>query len=608
MIHSDVDLSEFNNIFCDSKEALYWAYENGLSQEAVIWSSSPALLMKGDNRVRHIESKWTMSKIAEFQTTIKKFTEDIYDSVMAINGVSHEIALSVAITLNASQNFIFKASCLNPEDLIEKRLFIAIDSNGGPNGNNMNSPWSQLLRSNPNFKVIKYQIKSNNWGPMSSKGVSWLNRIRIGGYETFIFRLVTSKIGQIYSGFFRKQVLIPRENELVIETAAAFITNGWGVYKIQSGIAKNTNSVDMGQFDVILDAIQTVIGERIRVWVLPDLVETCKKILTHSVRDNLLDYMEYRLKWLESVKKASNKRSVLLSNNVPTMEMVALTEACRECKIPVVFAQHGVTAEISALHGQDSVDYGVNMCDYFLAYNYESKKVEDKSHFRRGSSFVVGISKRHFRMNRKINKPLSNIPIVYVSTNIYKGNIGSLVAWSTDLEISKKELNIVNNILSVLPHKVCYKRYPEENRRYSDTDPALIGVEGSSNISLFEGKKDIRYFIDDYRISITSRATSTLGWLVMSEKPVIFINFEDNAPLTQEAEKDFSAGLFLFNYKDDNFLEKLVFFLSQSIAAIEEQYRQKKDGRQKMIKRYFTSYPPSAGRRAVNIVRQFCFK
>ena len=38
------NLSKYNTIFCDSLQALEWAYKNGLPESAIIKTSAPAML------------------------------------------------------------------------------------------------------------------------------------------------------------------------------------------------------------------------------------------------------------------------------------------------------------------------------------------------------------------------------------------------------------------------------------------------------------------------------------------------------------------------------------------------------------------------------------
>ena len=75
MIRQNLNLSEFDNIFCDSAESLKWAYKNGLSRNTIIRTSSPALLWKGDNNIVHVESCWNVNKMRDFQSTIQGFSD-----------------------------------------------------------------------------------------------------------------------------------------------------------------------------------------------------------------------------------------------------------------------------------------------------------------------------------------------------------------------------------------------------------------------------------------------------------------------------------------------------------------------------------------------------
>ena len=78
----NLDLSIYKNVFCDSKKALIWAYKNGLNKDSLIRSSSPAVLWKKNPNVIHIEDRWNKKDFKEFQSTIKKNSEDIFINVV----------------------------------------------------------------------------------------------------------------------------------------------------------------------------------------------------------------------------------------------------------------------------------------------------------------------------------------------------------------------------------------------------------------------------------------------------------------------------------------------------------------------------------------------
>ena len=81
------NLSKFNSVFCDSTEALEWAYENRLPKSAIIKSSSPAMLWDCKPYVNNIESRWTIEKIKKFKDSLRNMTEEIFDTVNNIFGI-----------------------------------------------------------------------------------------------------------------------------------------------------------------------------------------------------------------------------------------------------------------------------------------------------------------------------------------------------------------------------------------------------------------------------------------------------------------------------------------------------------------------------------------
>ena len=121
-------------------------------------------------------------------------------------------------------------------------------------------------------------------------------------------------------------------------------------------------------------------------------------------------------------------------------------------------------------------------------------------------------------------------------------------------------------------------------------------------MELFSEKIDMRYLIPKYRVFVTTSATSTLGWPVMSEKPVVFINQKNKGPLTDDALVSFSKGLFVFSDDECDFHKKLRKFLSKPIEEIEALWQEKKSARDVMIKRYFSEYKGGSGKRAAKII------
>jgi len=244
--------------------------------------------------------------------------------------------------------------------------------------------------------------------------------------------------------------------------------------------------------------------------------------------------------------------------------------------------------------------------DIVFSYNSKIVEVERSSYFNNAKFHIVGMPMRLIRMRNFhfVNK--YSRPIVYISTNLYR--MGFSISSNTDYNNARCEQELINKVLKKIPHKICYKTYPEDNRRYADIDPVYKEVTVTDNIELFLEKIDMRYLISKYRVLVTTCATSTIGWPVMSGKPIVFINQKDKSPLTDDAYASFSKGLFLFDDQEKGFHDKLLTFLSQPIHKIEKLWEKKKDARKDMIKNYFSEFEGGAGTRSSKIILEKYFR
>jgi len=593
-------LSKFDNVFCDSREALKWAYQQGLDGNARIRTSAPAMLWEKNDNIEHVEACWTSQKKEKFQNSIQKHTEDVFDVAMTVLGIERERALCISQATLMFQRVLYKAACLDEADFLSRRLFVKVEGNGGPSGNNMNSPWDQLLSINPSFLTVSYRLQGDDWGGGTVKNIPIWKRIKLGGLETVVYRLMVKLMPYISSTLFRREVLIPSENELVIETAASLVLRGAKITTLELGDVKKTNNYSLVGTDYLglIKRVLPVVRARVGKWVVPQAVDVLMSCYEKYLRQQLVLFDEQATQWAGRLEKVRAAKKIVLMNSPGNLKGQSLALACRKKGIPLVGVQHGVMVEISKLHGEVSCGFDNSVSDVVLVYNNKVVEEGGRSHFDKAKHFVVGASARHIRMKSLVcSNPLLP-PMVYISTNLYKGNIGLFVSTRTDYDSARAEQGLINNVLRKLPHKVRYKTYPDENRRYADDDPVLIDVKSAENIELFSEKVDMRYLLSGHRVLITSCATSTLSWAVMTGKPVVFINTKQMSPLTDAAYVSLSHGLFLFDGDEPDFFCLLRDFLSQSVEDIEKIWEEKKEARERMIREFFTAYPSAAGRRA----------
>ncbi len=595
----NINLSKCNTVFCDSLQALEWLYKNGLPKSATIKTSAPAVLWRKNNNIQDIEKRWSIDDLARFTKSTKELSEDVFDATLSVSGVERELALVIAQTSIMFQQIIYKSACLEEDDFTSSRIFVHINGKGGVNGNNMNSPWDKLLASNPLFSTIDYTLHNDHWDVLSVKEISYWKRYKLAGFETIIYRSAIRFMKYFPDWLFKGKVLIPNENELIIEASANLALRGVKIKEIKPVYVFDKKIVNIDYADV-WKSLFPIMKDRIQLWVTPSAVDITVSLFKDYFYERLKKFDQQLCGWSQVIANSGKTKQVVLMNAPGNINGQALSYICRKNSVPFIAAQHGVTAEISESAKMERVGLEGSVADAVLLYNYASALVDSRSYFSKGKQHVVGISSRHTRTTD--TKVIDKIPIAYISTNLYRGNLGLHISEKTDYARAIDEYKIVTKVLSKLPYEVLYKSYPEENRRYADIDPVLSYVKLAKNINLYPYKVDMRYLLSSCRILITTKATSTLSWPVMTGKPVVFINWKHNSPLTDEAYSSISKGLFVFNEGDSNFHTNLRQFLSQPLEDIERLWQEKKIFREKMEREYFSAYKNNAGKRSANVI------
>ncbi|MEC7834410.1 MAG: hypothetical protein VX585_00095, partial [Pseudomonadota bacterium] len=301
---------------------------------------------------------------------------------------------------------------------------------------------------------------------------------------------------------------------------------------------------------------------------------------------------------IDQYKKRDSK--VLFLTNYPKGgEIYSLAKICNQKNIPFFSFQHGLSREILAAHDNYQVNFENNITKQLFAFNEESERISIQNPFNNGKNNVksVGLPKDFF-LTRKVRTVFKQRPILFVSTALYAGYFQDRTFPQTDIDIAKREKRILEGILNRIPHPVDYKPYPAI--RYADPDPILKIIPKLKNLRITGTHTDLRYLLHKYRIVITSRATSTICWCIMSEKPMVFIETGDGYALRKKAKKSFKKSLFYFEEKKKGFQKDILQFLSQPIEEIERQWHGKKSARMRLINKFFSTPQTGAGYRAAN--------
>jgi hypothetical protein len=595
------DFSSYHTVFCDSIQALEWAYQNGLPRSAIVKSSSPSMLWDKSPSIFDIESRWTIEELEKFQSTIQELTEDIFDAVSNISEVERELALLISKSSYQFQKILYKSACLDDSDFTDSRLLIYVDGKTGPAGNIMNPPWGQLLLSNPLLSVVHYTLKDDKWEVLTTRGISYWQRLKVAGYETIIYRLAVKLVKILPNWIFTKELIMPNENELNIEIASSLALRGVKISEIQlDSVFGNNSNIFNISISELHEIVLPIMRKRVEQWVVLPAVDATMSIFSSHLEEQFKQFKQFVIAWEQALANNTKIKRAVLINAPGNIKGQALAYVCRKINVPLMSSQHGITVEISKAHSASHIVFDNSVANIMFSYNSKIKNIEKSTHFNNSKHYVVGMPMRLIRM--KYNQPINQSipPIAYISTNLY--HMGLSLSSKTDYRKAQSEQKLILEVLSKLPHNVLYKTYPEDNRRYADIDPVLKDIKEAKNIELFSDKVDMRYLIYRHRIFVTTCATSTLGWPIMSGKPVVFINQKYNNPLLDDVYTSMSKGIFVFNDEDLDFSKKLLDFLSQPIKEIERLWQNKKNAREELIGDYFSAYQDEPGSRAAKII------
>lgn len=589
-------ISDKKIIFCDSLEALDSFFLKEDLSEFEIMTSSPAVMLHNDYDAISFESKWSVNELRKFQSSINVRTKEIYDVLIDKNFLSRGEVLTSALVFYYFHKVIYKAACIDDSFFNKDITYIKVF---GPNFyEKNNTQWDLILRGSKKIKVINHNLAFQN--NIQTRSNNLIARIKLAGIK-FLFLKTYLKISNYFPSFRSKRIYINGENELLLETLEEFAKGFFKISKIEFQVKNHNSKKNSKNFSILKNTLRPLLEKTLGEYTDERIMKNCSDIFFNFLEEQLSLFHGY----ISYLEKSIDSHSVILSNALGNIKGAALSDYCEQKNIPLISFQHGVTAEINGLiNNERHIAYESTMADIAFLFNKSMGHTETKSPYCRAYLYDVGASKRHLSMSKNTNKQSNKNNFIYISTNLYKGNIGLFGSLYSDYDRALTEIDIVKNVLSKQSHNITYKTYPVETIRFPDIDPVIKELEKHQNISVINNKIDMRYLISQFEIFITTCATSTLTWPIMSGKPVIFINKRFDAPLSEEAEKDFSKGIFVFNYEDPNFSKQLTNFLSQSVDEIILQWQDKQNYRNNLIQKYFSSSASKSGRRAFRILKE----
>ncbi|OUU53222.1 MAG: hypothetical protein CBC25_01110 [Pelagibacteraceae bacterium TMED65] len=579
-------------VFCDSKAALEWAFQNSLPKSTKIYTSASSILSSRAFNGQNLEKIWTPERLTSFRDCVHSTSLSISRQLLRSDYVCKSDALLVSSSFVGAMNLVYKAGCLDEKDV--KRTKIIIDFEKlGPRDRNLVSLWPKIFDGMDNTKTVKAPLILPHFSGLTVDGVSFWRRLGVAGVEGVLFRLFNATSFVLKNvNLFKKRGLIYNPNELVQEVTVNLFMRG------EVLVACPSPTEIGGESHTSLTKMMTICSGEIKPflckWVPPSLVDNCAKQITNRIADAVKNKHRYENFFLNLTELRSS--DYIISGALASIEGRALSSVASRLGIPLIACHHGITHEINDAVSIKSAGYDDALSDLTVTHTKLAATHLEKQSYSRGKRFAAGLPKRVFRTNRRARKSQTNAKALYISTFLLNGNSSApLVSGAGDWVSDNIEAKLVKEALSRTKVKLDFKPYPEEYRRFTEPSLATTYASNSENITVVSSSVDARFIIQDYQMLITSGATSTLGWAFASNKPLIFINWKAHLPINPPLAEEFSNALFYFDGDATDFHEELRYFLEKDIAEIRELWDARKTNRSAFCNKYISEKTRKVG-------------
>lgn len=592
------DLESVEIVYCESISSLREAFAKGLPKDVEIRSSSPALLFEYP-QAKDIEETCDKDFYRQLHKTTMDFQNEIYQSIEQIDEY-RDYSLLLARASLYTQVFFLKCCHIQVQDF-EKNIISLVPENQNT-GLTKVFNWDKVFYNHPNYRNVMIRSEEDAFSAPPVSNANFFSRLFLGGFESFIHR-IGLKLTNLLPSLFNNLFCIARENELIIETSAHLIRRGvfpWSLSPLKHN--QRPPTIDREKLE---NAIKDIIYKRAQ-----DLkCSTSKDGIFNLTIEHFLKYInDYEValhSWEKGISKLNTKRIIVGSNSPHAPSFVALSKLCKEREIPFLGFQHGVTHELTNDFHFQKAFYETNVSDTFITFNKKMSEIAQTSFSSNNQCIDVGLPKRYYQtQNTQVIPEAKTTDVAFISMNLYVGYHGAIYGYRSDFQRAQQEIEDLN-FLNRLRKKIFYKTYPQRNR-YFDQDPVVKYSRSLSNIVSYSKELDFRYLISNFRVFIYTQASSTLSWLILSDKPIVFIDNHLQGKMSEEFSEDMKKAVFVFEREKPNFYNELESFLNKDITEIEKLWntQEKKIHRQKLIRKYFSSFDKLAGKKAAKYIHE----
>jgi hypothetical protein len=310
------------------------------------------------------------------------------------------------------------------------------------------------------------------------------------------------------------------------------------------------------------------------------------------------------------------KPSGIVANAIVGIEGAHLHAFCREKNIPIFDFQHGVTTGLS-LNSESKLTFSeVTNCDEMFVCSDAARISYESIGPVRGRLRVVGLAdqvrtvrRRSFQrwLSRRSLHINAKTPVVmHVCTTSFHGNMRSGPHLFMEREVLSLNRQLICNVYSRLSGwKILFKDYPTQRFPF---EPDCSHYAGTYPMISYLGDEDFRYIRSAADVIVTMAPTSTLGWCVGANTPLVWLDSKVMPLLHKDQTEAFRESFFFIDMDDNNWMENLEKLLAGGLSNIQNLWEAKTQARKECLKKYITgpaNYP--SGKLAASVILDTCF-
>jgi hypothetical protein len=295
--------------------------------------------------------------------------------------------------------------------------------------------------------------------------------------------------------------------------------------------------------------------------------------------------------------------NVSLGNGMFGVAGIAMYNALSKNGIVVVCSEHGLTTGLSK-YIKETIDlYEPRTADYILTYSQSSSETfltslnKNLKCIQCGAPYETKNIRYKFlqRLVARARIKAKGVVIFYASMNLLTNNNRFFPVYPDDEYRFEKEMLILSRLISKIGKNFIYKQYPSQNYLYKES-PYIIEAKKHKNITIAQ-EEDFRYVRTAADIIVTADPSSTLGWCIGADVPLVFLGSKKYHALEDEKLWEiFNECFFVIDIDCKSWEEEFVSLLNMSMSEILFEWKEKKKKYQAYDEQYFLGMNKNAGK------------